>query len=481
MDFGRKPELLKANLTVIFGDAFLVNQTLKNLLNALKLNAADLDTFYGNDDGEVGQALAQAQTFPLLGDGRVVLLKDADFLQNAADRGTLLENARKAWEDNDTKAACKSLLSFLSAADLTLDDAAPHNKAAINETLAKEAFFDEVVTQCVNDGLKPRKTEQGADMLFATLEKGLPKANKLVITACSLDKRRKVFKMLEEKALLIDCSVPKSDYKADKDVQSQIVRQQAEVFTKRTGKQLASGVLVLLPELIGFDLYAITAAFEQLADYVGTRSKITEADVNTLFSRTKTDPIYELTSAVAQVNLAQSLFYLDSLLRNAKMFPLQVLAAIANQIRKLAVARGFLTSPYGRSFNASMTYQSFQRETLSQITRYDEELKAALGTWENQLLPPENNADVTGKLKSKKAKKAVSINDDFLVAKDGKSTYPVYLLLQNAGRYPTDKWPVIFKLLLDTESALKLSPANPRLLLEKMLLDIFNLCAKRAS
>lgn len=467
--------LLQNNLYVLFGDAYLVNQSLKRLLEAL--GQADMDTFYGNDDREVTQALSLANTYPLLGDGRVVLLKDADFLQNAADKAQLLESAQKAYEEKDIKAACKYVLSYLSAGNLALEDALPQNKGVLSDALTKEPFFDEVVAACLKDNLKPKKAEQGADLLFAALERGLPDVNKLVITAAGLDKRRKVFKALEEKGLLVDCGVPKGDFKADKDAQNEILRREAAEFERRTGKKLDPKAVLTLTELIGFDLYAINAAFAQLADYAGARPRITPEDVKALFSRTKSDPIFELTNAVAQADLGQSLFFLDSLLTNAKMHPLQVLAAIANQMRKIAAARSFLDSPQGRGFFAGQSYQQFQREGLALVQAYDAELQAVLTGWENQLAP--EDLDGADKPKGKKAKKSAVIGQDFLLAKDGKSAYPVYLLLQNAAKYPTACLPEMFRLLLGAESALKMSASNPKLLLEKLLLDLFALTEKK--
>lgn len=466
-------ELLKNSLFVLFGDAYLVNAGLKRLLAAF--GQTDMDVFYGNDDREVTQALSRANTYPLLGDGRVVLLKDADFLQNAADKVQLLESAQKAYDEKDLKEACKYVLSYLSAGNLALEDALPQNKSSLSgDALTLEPFFDEVVAACIKDNLKPKKAEQGADMLFVALENGLPDVNKLVITAAGLDKRRKVFKALEEKGLLVDCSVPKGDFKADKDAQADILRQQAAEFERRVHKKLDPKALPALTELIGFDLYAVNAAFAQLADYVGPRPQITAEDVKALFARTKSDPIFELTNAVAKADLGQSLFFLDSLLVNAKMFPLQVLAAIANQMRKIAAARGFLDSPQGRGFYPGQSYQQFQREGMALVSAYDAELQTVLTGWENRLAPPENASGVD-KPKGKKTKKGVAVGQDFLLAKEGKSPYPIYLLLQNAAKYPTENLGQIFRLLLAAESALKMSPANPKLLLEKLLLDLFAL------
>lgn len=457
-----------AGLYVLFGDGYLVNQVLKGLLDQRGLAVSDIDTFYGNDDREVTRALAAVNTYPLLGEGRLVLLRDADFLSSAADKDSLLESAQKAWEDEDAKTACKYVLSFLSLGGLDLADVLPANKSAISNALVQEPFFDEVVALCQNQNLKPQKAEQGVDLLFAALENGLPEVNTFIITTGGLDKRKKVFKALEEKALVVDCSVPQGDYKADKDAQNAILSRQALMFEEQTGKKIDSKALSALTSLIGFDMYAVSRALPQLADYAGDRKRITEEDVKVLFSRTKSDHIYELTSAVAARDLGQSLFYIESLLQNGKMFPLQILAAIANQMRKLTAAQSFLLSRHNRGFNPGLNYQAFQRDVLPQINAADDELLAVLLGWD-ELLAVQNEMGA----KAKKTKKSDVVSRDFLLAKDGKSVYPLYFLLKNAagwrGADPKD----IFRLLLDAERELKMSPANPKLLLEKLLLDLF--------
>lgn len=476
-DFAVKAQspLLQNRLYVLFGDAYLVNQSLKRLLEAL--GQTETETFYGNDDREVSQALSQANTYPLFGGGRVVVLKDADFLQSAADKAQLLESAQKAYTENDLKAAGKYVLSYLSAANLTLEDALPQNKSSLSDALCKEPFFDEAVAACLKDNLKPQKAGQGADLLFAALAKGLPDENRLVITAAGLDKRRKVFKALEEQGLLVDCGVPKGDFKADKDAWNEILRRETAEFERRAHKKLEQNALSTLTELIGFNLYALNTAFAQLTDYVGARARITSEDVKALFSRTKNDPIFELTNAVGQADLGQSLFFLNSLLTNVKMHPLQVLAAIANQMRKIAAARSFLDSPQGRGFHAGQSYQQFQREGIARVQTYDAELQAVLTGWEKQLAA--DDLTDTDKPKGKKAAKGGAVGQDFVLAKDGKSAYPLFLLLQNAAKYPAAALPEMFRLLLEAESALKLSACNPRLLLEKLLLDLFALTDKR--
>jgi len=67
---------------------------------------------------------------------------------------------------------------------------------------------------------------------------------------------------------------------------------------------------------------------------VGERREITAEDVAAVLTRTKKDPLYELTNAVTDRDWEKSFFFLASLLAG-DIHGLQALAAIANQVRKL--------------------------------------------------------------------------------------------------------------------------------------------------
>ncbi|NIV97852.1 DNA polymerase III subunit delta, partial [Candidatus Saccharibacteria bacterium] len=52
-------------------------------------------------------------------------------------------------------------------------------------------------------------------------------------------------------------------------------------------------------EMTGFDIGTFSDNIEKLISYVGDRKRITVEDVAFVLKRTKKDPIYELTNAIA--------------------------------------------------------------------------------------------------------------------------------------------------------------------------------------
>jgi DNA polymerase-3 subunit delta len=220
----------------------------------------------------------------------------------------------------------------------------------------------------------------------------------------------------------------------------------------------------------GFDLRTFAAGLEKLIQFVGDRDRITPADVEALLKRTRQDPIYELTGALADRNLEAALFLVDSLL-TAGLVPLQILAALANQIRKLLVMRDFLESPHGHAWKKGIPYNAFQSAVIPALKAYDADLAATLSDWEEQLQSDsEAGAEKAGK--KKPARKPAGPATDLAILKNQKSPYPVYLLLQRAERFSTRELFDGLERLSDVDRRLKSTGQNPKILLETLLIQI---------
>ena len=110
---------------------------------------------------------------------------------------------------------------------------------------------------------------------------------------------------------------------------------------------------------------------EKLIDFVGARDEITAQDIDAVLKRTKIDPVFELTNAVADRNLQQALFQTNALL-GAGWHPLQILSALANQVRKLLVAKDFVHSQWGQPWTSGVSYPLFQKRVMPGIQAFDQ-------------------------------------------------------------------------------------------------------------
>ena len=117
-------------------------------------------------------------------------------------------------------------------------------------------------------------------------------------------------------------------------------------------------------ERVGFDLRTLSNSLDKLIHYVGERSAIQTTDVQAVLERTRQDPIYTLTNAVADRSVHDALFYLNSLLSEG-LHPLQILAGIVNQTRKLLIAKDSLERLPANQFQPGNALQPVLHDRLA--------------------------------------------------------------------------------------------------------------------
>jgi DNA polymerase-3 subunit delta len=210
--------------------------------------------------------------------------------------------------------------------------------------------------------------------------------------------------------------------------------------------------------LTGFDLRIFTRNIEKLIDYIGPRNEISEQDIQAVLQRTKQDPIFELSNALAERNQIQALFYLDSLLA-AGFHPLQLLAALANQLRKLLVAKDFCNSEPGRVWSQGMSYTQFKQDVIPVLQTFDEQVDLQVKAWNrNQAFAQTKEAS------------------DLKLVANPNNAYPVFQTLVKSAHYSQDELQQGLQRLNQTDLSLKTSVQDPVLALKKVIGDI---CAGR--
>jgi DNA polymerase-3 subunit delta len=137
-----------------------------------------------------------------------------------------------------------------------------------------------------------------------------------------------------------------------------------------------------------------------------------------------------MSNAVAERDTPKALFFLNSLLQN-NIHPLQALAVVANQIRKLILAKDFIHSESGTAWRKDLNYERFQ----------------------NALLP---------KLEEREP--------DLLTA--NVHPYAVYMTFRQSSNYTMAELTGALELLLDADIRLKTSGQDARVVLENATLRI---------
>lgn len=224
-----------------------------------------------------------------------------------------------------------------------------------------------------------------------------------------------------------------------------------------------------LIDMTGFDLRTIMSELDKLIQYAGSRADITEDDVNRVLKRSRKDPIYEFTNAITDRNWEKALFFLSGLLAG-DLAPPQVMAAIFNQLRKLVIARDFIESAYGKQWNPSCKYDVFQSRIMPGVQAYDAILTKSLQEWNMQSTSGKSLSD-RGKPKKGKPKEKVPTTD-LLIAKNPGNPYPVYLLLKKADGFSRQRLADLMQILVDADRKMKTSAQDPKIILEKIILEI---------
>jgi DNA polymerase-3 subunit delta len=287
-----------------------------------------------------------------------------------------------------------------------------------------------------------------------------------VLTTDIVDKRKRLFKLIEKKGQAIDCSVPKGDRQADKDEQEAVLYNVLNAVLEKEKKTMSRPAFALMVDMTGFDPRTFSNNLAKLVDYVGSREAITPQDVETLLQRTRQDPIYSFTNALSDADAERALFFMHSLLDN-HFHPLQMIAAAANHLRKLIVIRDFLDHGPGNAFTAATSFNRFRSSIMPQVTQHDQALKKQLEEWQSWETP-----DGAGESQPRKTRK---IPTDMLIAPNPNNPYPVYKLFQKAHALAGDRLVESMACLGEADDMLKSSGQPSEVILEWTVIRILNL------
>jgi DNA polymerase-3 subunit delta len=293
-----------------------------------------------------------------------------------------------------------------------------------------------------------------------------------MITTDGVDRRQSLYKLIRDTGVVVDCSVPKGNRRADRQAQQKVLIDTMHATLKPRGKTMDRNAFEALCEQTGFDLRTFASNLEILAHFVGTRAEITAEDVASTLQRTRQDPIYELTNAVSDRSLETALFFLTSLLE-ADAHPLQILAALTNQCRRLLLARDFADSAHGQAWFEECTYHQFRAQVVPAMVAYDQQLLEEVGRWQRQLMPGPRPAEgKSGRSRKTQAKQ----KGDLLLAQNPKNAYPLYLLMRKTTRFTRHDLLRAHIDLLDSDRYLKSSTQDPKMVLERL---VVRLCGRR--
>ncbi|HEX9714062.1 MAG TPA: DNA polymerase III subunit delta [Desulfurivibrionaceae bacterium] len=363
---------------LLFGERYLCQEIANDLVcrllpdEALRLNSLKI---IDGDQEEVGATINMLKTYSLFGARQVLRVMDSQILYSKVVAGALWDKARKGWEAKEPKKALRFLTQMLALADLAPADWEKEELAACTPGRWQELFGfakpDElawVQEACAaSDGGGPVAAAKvdGAELLMATLETGIPPGNTLILVAEAADKRKKLFKYLEKNCVVIDLSVDTGASSAARKDQEALLKEIVQQSLARFGKKLEPRALPVLLERVGFQPVAVAMEAEKLALSVGEAETITMDDLNAMVGRTREEALYELNEAFGNHDLAASLTIAQRLQENG-VHPLIVVAGLRNFLRKLLLVRAIIEHP-AFAYPEGISYAAFQKGLLPRL------------------------------------------------------------------------------------------------------------------
>jgi len=210
-----------------------------------------------------------------------------------------------------------------------------------------------------------------AGMFVQAYEGGIPQDNTLVLLAEAVDKRKRLYKYIQEHGVILDLAVDSGGSAAAKRDQEKILKELIRNTLAKYDKEIDPNTLPVFLERVGFHPVAAVMESEKLALYVADRETITRDDIDAIIGRTREEALYELTESVTSGKLEDGLLILAHLQDNG-VHGLAILATLRNHIKKLLLIRSFqgLESP---TYTQSISYQVFQKSYLPKLKEDREE------------------------------------------------------------------------------------------------------------
>jgi DNA polymerase-3 subunit delta len=362
---GRGPQLL-----LLFGDDLQVEETCIAVLDRLvpaERRGFNLERFDGRT-ASWEQIESSLMTPPFFPGKKLLWVENAPYFFSRDQKGELGERILELWREGKTDTAAKLLIDLLVVEGWTQEqwERLESPSKPFLELLASDGApgldtAEALLTYCKSRGLDLTKRKGSDDhRLAALLDHGLPEWSFLLLTAIQVDRRTRLYKRFEEIGATLYLGLERDrSGKMSRDGLLEFVNQQVRQAGKTLDPQAREMILVRA----GDDLRALRQEIEKLLVFVGERSAIQAEDVEAVVADRGEGWIFDLTRALGDRNAITALSQLSRLLAQGEP-PLKILGTIAAETRHLLSARQLLATDLAKRWQRGMSYQQFQQTVL---------------------------------------------------------------------------------------------------------------------
>jgi DNA polymerase-3 subunit delta len=431
---------------LLYGEEeYLLSENLNKILDLLiPKGDRDFGLFYlDGENTDMDNLIENILTPSLLGGRKVIVVKNTTIFTSREDLSKLVQKIRSNMAENPARAA-KYFLTFLKIAGFSLEDLQNSGWQKItddewNKIVRGDAGEDRqkwlprILDICLAAGLTDASGADKTERLEEIFRNGLPEGNCLIFTAEDVDKRKKLYKIISQRGVILHFGEVKNET-----ARKETLQRQAQQLMDSCGKKLSPAAWVALGRKTGFDLRRSMSELEKLISFVGDRTIVEKDDVEEAIGRTREDDIFVLTTALSEKNQLAALEALKNLLDQG-IHHLIILTMLVREVRLLLHARVLADSEKLPKFNNSMEYGWFQKFLYPAI----------------------------GELNTSAVKREGLIFSQH--------PFVVYNALRNCIRFTYPRLIDLLDELLELERSFKSSASDPQLLLEIFLIKS---CAK---
>ena len=370
-----------SQIYLIWGERYLSRSAAQELIDHLlpeqKRQTTSLQHIDG-DQEDFNKTLNILKTFNLFAGPKVIWVTDSKLFYSKGVAKSVWDKACEKNERNETKHALRYLLQMINLAGITREDLDDENISSLSATRWKTLFgfnkpqgdlswVGNLLADSADTSPAKGLETDAASMFVKAFEGGIPQDNTLILLAEAVDKRKRLYKYIQEHGVIIELAVDSGGSAAAKRDQEKVLKELIHNTLEKYDKKIDPKNLPVLLERVGFHPVAAVMEAEKLALYVADRKTITRNDIDTIIGRTREEALYELTETVTSGKLEDGLLILDHLQNNG-VHGLAILATIRNHTKKLLLVRSLqeLKSPaYTKS--VSSNFNVFKESYLPKL------------------------------------------------------------------------------------------------------------------
>jgi len=437
-------------------ETYLIENTITELIEALVPKIArdfNLDVF-STTDVSVDEVIAIADTYPVMTERRVIVVKNPGFLgaKKETDPFNVFIESRELHRIGNLSKSAGLLAKALSLTpDEFAEGGSEFTKALADFKAKHEDKLSPDDLEFLEDNARSLTAQvdvfstpsgmSGRDRLLEWLkEQTSPNSVLIIAVNSTLNINDSLVKVVSQIGRVLSFSRLRQASDVKYDPMYKLVCDKLKSY----GKTISPQAFAELSTKTGNDMGQIFDELNKIVTFIGTRQQIEKSDVEDLVTKSDFEDIFDLTRAVSQRSLPLALSTLKSIMKKVGKNdkdgnpPIKIHFMLARQIRLLLQAKLLIEKGYLKPESSLSNYDSFQQQVLKKLSP--------------QLIDMLPESKQSNLLKQ--------------------SPYPMYITIQQAKNFTVNELIRAMERLLEADIQLKSGSLTPELVVEMLVIDL---------